>query len=115
MHNPPSSNSQRFIPLSSTLLEHAVTVAELARPLVEAIQRKDRDLASQVRRAVNCIALNVAEAHGAARSNSRVRFETALGSLYESRAGLRLALAWGYFSQNSAAAELRALDGLAAR
>ena len=115
MHNPPSSDSQRFIPLSSTLLDHAVTVAELARPLVEAIQRKDRDLASQVRRAVNSIALNVAEAHGAGSGNSRLRFESALGSLYEARAGLRLALAWGYFSQSAAAAALEAMDRLGAR
>lgn len=126
MHTPPSSNTQRltppgsssqcFTPLSSTLLEHALTVAELARPLVEAIQRKDRDLASQVRRAVNSIALNVAEAHGAAGSgNSRLRFESALGSLYEARAGLRLALAWGYFSQSAAAPALDAMDRLGAR
>ena len=82
-------------PTSSTLLENALTVAALARPLVDAIQRKDRDLASQVRRAVSSIALNVAEAHGVASGNSRLRFETALGSLYEAQAGLKLALAWG--------------------
>ncbi len=70
-------------------------------PLVEAIQRKDRDLASQVRRAVSSIALNAAEAQGNAGGNSRLRFESALGSLYEAQAGVRLAVAWGYFSQTA--------------
>jgi len=45
-------------PQSFSILEHAISIAELARPLVENIQRKDRDLASQVRRAVSSIALN---------------------------------------------------------
>jgi four helix bundle protein len=115
MHKPPSSESQRFVRLSSNLVEHSVHVAELSRPLVEAIQRKDRDLASQVRRAVNSVALNVAEAHGSGAGNSRVRFESALGSLYEARAGLRLALAWGYFSQRAATAALSSLESLGAR
>jgi hypothetical protein len=49
-------------PQSSTVLEHAIAIAELARPLVDTIQRRDRDLASQVRRAISSIALNAAEA-----------------------------------------------------
>ena len=102
-------------PSSSTLLEHALAVTALTRPLVDAIQRKDRDLASQVRRAINSIALNVAEARGVASGNSRLRFETALGSLYEAQAGLKLALAWGYFTQSAAAEALEALHALGAR
>ncbi len=53
-------------PNGTSVLEHALQIATLARPLVEAIQRKDRDLASQVRRAVGSIALNAAEGRGAA-------------------------------------------------
>jgi len=34
-------------------MEHAINIAELARPLVETIQRKGRDLASQLRRAIS--------------------------------------------------------------
>lgn len=83
-------------PQSSSILEHAINIAELARPLVDAIQRKDRDLATQVRRAISSIALNAAEAQGVGSGNARVRFETALGSLYEAQAALRLAIAWGY-------------------
>jgi four helix bundle protein len=90
-------------------------VAALARPLVESIQRRDRDLASQVRRAINSIGLNLAEAQGVASGNARLRYETALGSLYEARAGLQLALAWGYFTESDAAEALLSLHRLGAR
>jgi len=81
---------------------HAIGVAALARPLVDSIQRKDKDLASQVRRAISSTALNAAVAQGNAGGNSRVRFESALGSLYEAKAGIQLAIAWGYISQTAA-------------
>lgn len=101
--------------LSTSIVEHAVGIAELSRPLIEAIQRRDKDLASQVRRAIASIALNAAEAQGNAGGNSRVRFESALGSLYESQAGLLLAIAWGYISNGAAHAALESLDCLGAR
>jgi four helix bundle protein len=92
-------------PNGTSVLEHALQIATLARPLVEAIQRKDRDLASQVRRAVSSIALNAAEGRGAVAGNARIRFETALGSLYEAQAGFQLAVAWRYVD-HAAAQEL---------
>jgi four helix bundle protein len=102
-------------PLSSTILEHSLAVVTLSRPLVEAIQRKNRDLASQLRRAVSSIALNAAEAQGNAGGNSRLRFESALGSLYEAQAGIRVALAWGYFSQAAASEVLKSMHLLGGR
>ena len=94
-------------PNGTSVLEHAIEIATLARPLVEVIQRRDRDLACQVRRAISSIALNAAEGRGAVAGNARLRFETALGSLYEAQAGFQLAVAWGYV-HNSAAQELLA-------
>src|ERR1039457_3305098 len=102
-------------PQSTSVVEHALQIATLARPLVEVIQRRDRDLASQVRRAVSSIALNAAEARGNAGGNSRVRLESALGSLYEAQAGIRLAIAWGYFSQAAACEALASLNCLGGR
>lgn len=97
-------------------LDHAISIAaELARLLVDAIARKGRDLASQVRRAISSIALNAAEAQGVGSGNSRVRFESALGSLYEAQAGLRLAIDWGYFSQATASAALESMHCLGGR
>lgn len=102
-------------PQSSTVLEHALAVVELSRSLVAAIQRKDRDLASQVRRALSSVALNAAEARGNAAGNSRLRFESALGSLYEAQAGIRVAVAWGYLSQESTAVALASIHELGGR
>jgi len=46
MHNPQGSLVLRPF-LSVTILEHALEVAALCRPLIAAIQRRDRDLASR--------------------------------------------------------------------
>jgi len=90
-------------------------VIELARPIVEAIGRKDRNLGSQVRQALSSVALNVAEGAGVAGGNARLRFQSALGSLYEARAGMRVALAWGYVLAASCREALAASDRLGAR
>ena len=58
---------------SSTILGFSLEVVALCRPIVEAVQRKDRDLASQLRRAISSITLNLAEGFGAAKGNSRLR------------------------------------------
>ena len=102
-------------PQSTSIVEHALQIATLARSLVEGIQRRDRDLASQVRRAVSSIALNAAEAQGNAGGNTRVRLESALGSLYEAQAGIRLAIAWGYLSQAAANEALASMNRLGGR
>jgi four helix bundle protein len=102
-------------PLRSEILEQALSVVALASPLVAAIQRRDRDLASQVRRAVSSVGLNLAEAFGTAAGNERLRFETARGSLYEAQAGIRIAVAWGYFGQAQADPVLAAADRLGGR
>ena len=78
-------------------------------------KRKDRDLASQIRRAVSSVSLNLAEGFGAAKGNSRLRFESALGSLYEARAGVRVALAWGFVTADAAQAVLQSMESLGGR
>ena len=102
-------------PLRYELLELVLSVVALSRPLVAAIQRKDRDLACQVRRALSSVGLNVAEGFGTVSGNARLRFETARGSLYEAQAGIRIAIAWGYFTEEYAASALCAIDELGGR
>jgi four helix bundle protein len=102
-------------PLHQQLLENALQVIEQARPLVESIARRDRDLGSQVRRALSSVALNVAEAFGSASGNSRLRWESARGSLNEAQAALRVGVAWGYLSAPECAPVLEAISGLGAR
>jgi four helix bundle protein len=100
---------------SSSVVEHSLLVVGLSRPLVEAVQRKDRDLASQMRRAISSISLNLSEGFGVAGGNARVRFETALGSLKEATTAIRVAVAWGYLSEQSAAAAIEAMNSLGGR
>jgi four helix bundle protein len=102
-------------PSQQLLLDSVLQLVAQARPLVEAIGRRDRVLASQVRQALSSVALNVGEAVGNSGGNSRLRFQSALGSLYEARAGLRVAVAWGYISAELCAKVLAANDRLGAR
>ena len=85
--------------LRNQLLEQITAIIKRARPLVDAIGRKDGDLESQLRRSLSSIPLNVAEGFGVHAGNARLRFRSALGSLYESQAALRLAAAWGHVSE----------------
>ncbi len=100
---------------SSSIVGFSLEVVALCRPIVEAVQRRDRDLASQLRRAISSVTLNLAEGFGAARGNSRLRFETALGSLNEAQAGIQVALAWGYVSNAAATEALGAMSRLGGR
>jgi four helix bundle protein len=96
-------------------LEHAILVVSLLRPLVEAVSRRDRELGAQLRRAASSIALNIAEGFGTEAGNARLRFQTARGSLYETRAALRVAVAWGYIAAESAREALESLHVLGGR
>lgn len=66
------------------------------RELLEGIERRDRDLARQLRRAAASVALNVAEGSGNRGGSKRLRYSTALGSLRETRACVDVAVALGY-------------------
>ena len=101
--------------LRQQLLEQSITLIGQARPFVEAIGRKDRELESQLRRSLGSVALNVAEGFGAHAGNARLRFRTALGSLYESQAALRVAAAWGYVEQPAAERVVGALEAFGGR
>ena len=63
----------------------------LVAPLVKAIERHDRDLADQTRRAANSVALNIAEGAGSAGGVRTARYRTALGSAREAVCGLQVA------------------------
>ena len=101
--------------LRQQLLEQSITIIGQARPLIEAIGRKDRELESQLRRSLGSVALNVAEGFGAHAGNARLRFRTALGSLYESQAALQVAAAWGYVEQQAVNRVVAALEAFGGR
>jgi len=66
------------------------------RPMVTAIERRDPDLARQLRRAASSVVLNLAEGSGSFGRVRTVRYRTALGSARETLACLRVAEAFGY-------------------
>jgi four helix bundle protein len=66
------------------------------RPVIEAIEKRDRDLGRQLRRASASVALNMQEGGGSHGGTRRERYRNALGSARETGACLDVALALGY-------------------
>ena len=102
-------------PLHEQLMNEIYAIIALARPIITAIERRDRDLGSQARRALNSIALNTAEGLGCRAGHARNRFQTAHGSLFEVTSALRAAIAWRYITERECAEVLQRLNALGGR
>ncbi len=85
------------------VLETALDLAAVLRDPLARLQHRDRDLASQARRACNSVALNLDEGRRRAGQDRLHHFRIALGSAAELDTALRLALAWGYLDPASLA------------
>ncbi|MDI1434323.1 four helix bundle protein [Polyangium sorediatum] len=72
-----------------------VMAGDTAR-IAEQIERRDRDLARQLRRAMQSVALNVAEGMGSLHGHKRQRYSSALGSAREALACVQVAQAMRY-------------------
>ncbi len=68
----------------------------MMRPMVSVIERRDRDLASQLRRAASSVVLNLAEGSGSFGAVRTQRYRTALGSAKEACSCLLVAERFGY-------------------
>ena len=79
--------------------ELAYELVKELRPHVDAIQKRDRDLAQQARRAASSIALNLAEGSQRQGKDRLHHYRIAGGSAAELKAALRLASAWGYVDE----------------
>ncbi len=70
-------------------------VGEL-RGVIGEIERKDPDLARQMRRAASSVALNVSEGMYSRGKNRGARYHTAMGSMRETLACVEVGVALGY-------------------
>src|SRR5450755_2072500 len=76
--------------------EKMLDALRMLRPVIAQIEKHDRDLGNQLRRASSSVPLNVAEGSGSAGGTRNLRYRTALGSAREVRACLDVGLAFGY-------------------
>jgi four helix bundle protein len=79
--------------------ETMLGVLEGLRPVLRQIERCDRDLARQLRRAASSVALNMSEGSGNQGGTRRERYRSALGSARETGACLDVALRLGYVAR----------------
>jgi four helix bundle protein len=66
------------------------------RDVVPKIERHDRDLADQLKRAASSVVLNLAEGQRLTKGNKPKHYAIAHGSANEVRAALQTAAAWGW-------------------
>ena len=84
------------------------------RPVLPVVRKRDRGLFDQMHRAMNSVVLNIAEADGNEPGTARARFASACGSAKEVRAGLKLAVAYGYVGSSRVEEVDTALDEVCA-
>ena len=84
------------------------------KPLIEQVRRHDPSLANQMQRAGQSTFLNIAEGQSARGKNEAAKLQVALTESRETRAALKLAVAWGYLSEASSVETDDDLDQVAA-
>ena len=94
--------------------QRALEAAGGLRRVLTVVRKRDKALFDQMHRAMNSVVLNIAEADGNDAGTAKARFATACGSAKEVRAGLQLAVAYGYVTGARIRAVETALDEVCA-
>jgi four helix bundle protein len=92
--------------------EVSLEVIPSLRTIVPQIERQDRDLADQIKRAASSVALNLAEGQRLTKGNKPKHYAIAHGSANEVRAAVQTAIAWGWI--DDAEKQLATIDRLLA-
>ena len=95
-------------------LEVTMAMIRQVRDLAQVIGRRDRDLARQLTRAAQSVALNLAEGRKRAGGDRRHLWRIAGGSAEETRVALRVAEAFGYVAPGDLGESLELLDRVVA-
>jgi len=95
-------------------LNVSIEVIRALRQPVEELQRKDKDLAEQIREPASSAALNVAEGSKRNGKDAAHFYRIAAGSCAETRAALKVACAWGHLDELDLAPVEALLDRQAA-
>ena len=94
--------------------QRALQAASGLQQLLPVVRKRDRSLFDQIHRAMNSVVLNIAEADGNDPGTAKARFASACGSAKEVRAGMQLAVTYGYVSSSRIDEVDNALDEVCA-
>jgi four helix bundle protein len=105
-----STETERHGVCGLVAFEVALSVIGEIRGSVLRVRRQDGDLAKQLTRAASSIAANLAEGSRRVGKDRLHFFRIAAGSAEETRAHLRVAVAWGYLQGGDIERALGLLD-----
>jgi four helix bundle protein len=81
------------------IYEVILDVVKALGPVMREVERRDPDLARQMRRAASSVALNTSEGMYSRGKNRGARYHTALGSMRETLACIEVSQALGYLEE----------------
>src|SRR6188472_2274723 len=91
-------------------LENAIEIVASLRDVVRVVRGQDADLARQIVRSASSIGANVAEGHRRQGKDRTHHFRISAGSAEETRAHLRIAIAWGWLRAEEVSASMALID-----
>ena len=97
------------------VIDQIIEITTKLRYVIDAIARKDADLARQIRRSWTSTAQNAAEGQRQRGAKSLNRFDDAMGSGRETFISLRMAVALGYIEDQATEALVSEMDGVVAQ
>ncbi len=101
-------------PTTFHALNLSITLARTLRPVAVGLEKHDRDLVKQLRRAASSVALNLSEGRKRPGRDRLHLGRIASGSADETRICVHLAEAWGYVEAEEISESLQLLDQILA-